>query len=418
MYFTTFKKKIKNTLIWSQKYTQTDMLYLAKGGAWLTFSQFVSAITAFITSVIFANFLSKETYGTYKYFLSIFGILSITTLLGMGGALINAVARGFEGSIKPVIKTRIHWGLLGALACLLVALFYFNQSNTTLAVSFLIGAIFIPFADALGAYDFFLQGKKLFNTSAQYSIISQIISTVILIVTLIITKNIIFIILAYLVPMVGLNWLFLKITLKKYSFNDKIDSQTISYGKHLSLMGIIDVIANYLDRLLIFHYLGAAEVAIYSFIIAPPELIKGLLKNLSLLLLPKFSQRTIKDIKKTIWKKTFIFGLIIFAITIFYILLAPIIFNIFFKKYSESILYSQFFSLSLITAVSILPYSALQSQMAKRSLYIYSYFSSIIQIVSLLILVYLYGIWGAILAKIISRTINLGIIFWLLKKSS
>ena len=44
-------------------------------------------------------------------------------------------------------------------------------------------------------------------------------------------------------------------------------------------------------RILAFHYLGAVELAIYSFAIAPPEQIKGVFKFLGTLALPKFSKR-------------------------------------------------------------------------------------------------------------------------------
>ena len=84
---------------------------------------------------------------------------------------------------------------------------------------------------------------------------------------------------------------FFKITLNKFPPNQNHDPETISYGKHLSFTGIIGTVATYLDRLLIFHYLGAVEVAIYSIAIAPPEQIKNLFKNIPTLAMPKLAQK-------------------------------------------------------------------------------------------------------------------------------
>jgi O-antigen/teichoic acid export membrane protein len=184
-------------LRWSEKYFKTDMVYLARGGFWLTLGQTISSLSSFLLVVAFANLLPKETYGTYKYVLSIAGILAISTLSGMSTAIIQAVARGYEGSLVPALKTKIRWGLLGGLAGLILAGYYFYQGNITLTVSFLISAVFLPFMDSFGIYDAFLQGRKLFDISAKYGIISQIIAVIILITTLFFTKNLFFILFVY-----------------------------------------------------------------------------------------------------------------------------------------------------------------------------------------------------------------------------
>ena len=72
------KEKIYNLLRWSEKYTKTDMVYLAHGGFWLSFGQIISSLSSFLLAIAFANLLPKETYGNYKYILSIASILPKT----------------------------------------------------------------------------------------------------------------------------------------------------------------------------------------------------------------------------------------------------------------------------------------------------------------------------------------------------
>ena len=85
---------IERGLLWSEKYIKTDMVYLARSGFWLLFGQGTTLLSVLALSIVFANFLPKETYGTYKYILSLTGIFSIFTLPGMTTALIRATARG------------------------------------------------------------------------------------------------------------------------------------------------------------------------------------------------------------------------------------------------------------------------------------------------------------------------------------
>ena len=51
------RNKAYNVLRWSEKYTKTDMLYLAKGGSWFTVGQVVSSSSVLLLAIAFANLL-------------------------------------------------------------------------------------------------------------------------------------------------------------------------------------------------------------------------------------------------------------------------------------------------------------------------------------------------------------------------
>ena len=242
------ENKIYKLLRKSEKYTKTDMVYLAKGGFWLTLNQVISSASAFLLVLAFANLLPKETYGEYKYILSILGILSIPTLGGMGTAVVQAVARGYEGSLSSALKVKIRWGLLSSLASLSLAGYYWFNGNTTLTFSFLIASIFLPFFDTLSIYNALLQGKKLFKIASKFGIISKIIATITMIIAILFSKNIFIILTTYLASYTLLRLIFLNITFKKHIKNNNEDSSTISYGKHLSLIGVISTIAAQIDK--------------------------------------------------------------------------------------------------------------------------------------------------------------------------
>lgn len=406
------KVKTHNFLRWTEQYTKTDMVYLAKGGFWLTLGQGISAISSFLLAIAFANLLPKETYGVYKYILSIAGLLAIPTLNGMNSAIIQATARGFEGSFIPAIKTKIRWGLLGGLFSLILSGYYYSQGNSVLVISFLIAAIFIPFMDSFGAYNALLQGKKLFKTSTQYTILSQLIAISSLIGTLFLTKNLFLIVLAYFTSWTLTRFIFLKITLKKFPPNQNQDPKTISYGKHLSLVGIVITIASYIDRLVLFHYLGATQLAIYSIAIAPPEQIKSIFKNLSILTLPKFAQSTKAEIRKTLPYKLFILFALLIGLIIAYTLAAPLLFKILFPKYIESVFYSQMSIFMIIGGMIPVLNSVLLAKQANPEIYKSNIYISVFQIIITLTLGYLFGIIGVITAKISVQIFGLISSFW------
>jgi O-antigen/teichoic acid export membrane protein len=394
------KSRTYDFLRWSQKYTGTDNVYLAKGGFWLTLGQIVSAGASFLLAIAFANLLDPVTYGNYRYILSITGILAISTLSGINTAITRSVARGYEGSIITGLKTKIHWGLIGSLVSLILAGYYHFNGNSTLTISFLIVSVFLPFIDSFGAYNAFLYGKKLFGKNSIYGIISQVAATTILIATLFVTKNIFVILLAYFISWTTMRLIFLVLAVKKFQNNNIQDPEVVSYGKKLSFIGIIGVVATNIDKVLLFHYLGATELAIYSFATIIPEKIKSAFKNIGVLALPKFSQKREREIQKTILPKIIKFAVLMGIIALVYALVAPLIYKLFFPQYLDSIKLSQLYAISFVVAPFSVITSYFESQKKISHLFQYMTISHIIGIIIIFLGIFFFGMMGAIIGKV------------------
>ena len=400
----------------SETFFKTDMIYLAKGGFWLILLQAVSTITGFALVIAFANLLPPETYGTYQFVLAAAALLSISTLAGLNTAAVRSVARGIEGTIIPGLKTKLRWGSLGSVASIALSIYYWSQGNIVLATSFLVVTVFLPLFYSLGISGALLSGKQLFKINAQYNIIGQLLSAVIVFIALYFTDNITIILLTYFASWTIIRTVLFKLTIRKYKTNDNEDVEMERYGKHLSIMGAMGNMGDYADKLLIFHYLGAVEVAVYSLAIAPVMQLKGLIKHLNTLALPKLSLRNIDEIRGKIIRKSLRVFFISLPLIGFYILAAPYVYKIFFPAYLESISYSRVFALVLaFTALGIMPTTALESQLEVKKKYILTSSSKILKILLMVILVIPYGIWGIIVAIIVTNIVTSLLSLWLVK---
>lgn len=400
------KHKIYNFLKWTEKWTKTDMVYLAKGGFWLTSAKIVSILASLLSSIAFANLLPKETYGTYRYILSIAGLLSIPTLNGINTSLVRSIAKGYEGSFIPALKTKMCWGTLGGLSSIALSIYYYTQGNNVLSVSLIIAAIFLPLMDPLYLYINLLNGKKLFKHSAKYSFAARIIPTASLIATIFLTSNILVIISIYFASNTLLRLFYLLLTLRRVKINTKLDDDVINFGKHLSLMGILGKISTYIDKILIFHYAGAATLAIYFLALTPFKQTQNFFTSLNMLALPKLSSINITEIKKTLPKKVIKSYLIIIPTIILYIIVAPLLFKLFYPQYLDSVSISRFFMLLLLFYPISMFGTAITAQAEKRKLYISSTSYALIRITMLFILVPTWGISGAITAILAASAIN------------
>lgn len=363
------KQIIYNLLRKSEKWTNTDMIYLTKGGAWLTINQVISSIASLTLAIAFANILSRETYGNYKYVVSIINLLMIFSLAGIGQSTTQAISRGFEGSFKKSFKIIFLFGLLGSLSSLLLAIYYCLQNNNLLAISFLIASVFIPSLKSFSIFQAYYQGKKYFKKIAISNIIIKLASTATLLLTIFLTNNFFFLILAFLIPPVIVKIYYYISTIKKCNLNDKEDPSTLNYGKHLSVMGVLKSIAGEADKIFVFHYIGSTELAVYSIALYSVAQLGSFINNIKTLAFPKLSESTIDNIKKTLPRKILSAEFIIIPLVIIYIIIAPILFPIFFPKYPESIIFTQILALTLIAYPRSLLSDALIAKQQTKSLY-------------------------------------------------
>lgn len=396
------RRKVYEILRWSEKYTKTDMVYFFHGSFWLNGAQFATALVGLLLAIAFANLVSQETYGTYKYILSLYGLFGVLSLSGLGGALARAVARGNEGELKKAIIFNLKFELLITLAGVIGAVYYFVHGNFVLALGLLIIGIFSPIKDSSELYNAYLAGKKDFRATSILGVLKSAISALWLFLTIIITKNPLLIVLSYFFINTALSSLFLWWIVKTRNPNQKEDEETTNLAKHTSLMGNVSNFVDQIDNILIFHFLGPISLAVYNFAQAIPEYLGGFLKNIGPLAMPKFAEINKDEAERAIRHKSaqvFLFGAAMAGI---YMIFAPIFFHIFFPKYLSSVLYSQVYSLMLLFS-AVLPMSYLDSRVAIREKYYVNIISASFKTVALVLGVIYFGIWGALLARLLSK---------------
>lgn len=421
MNISKIKEKIKSILLWSQKYTKTDMLYLAKGGFWLTFDQIASSAASLALALVFANLVPKDIYGTYKYILSIAGLLTAMTLTGMNTAVNQAVARGFEGTLKKSFWIQIKWNVILLVIALFGCLYYW-QNNKILAISLIIIGLASPIINSANTYIAFLNGKKQFKDIAKFGITSRLVSTISIILVIILSKNILILIVTYFASNAALNLFFYFYTIKKFKPNNNHEEKTLLFGKHLSLINVLSTVGTSLGNITIFHFLGSLPVALYNIACAPVEQINGANKNLISLISPKLASKSFEEINTNIYKRTRLAFLVGLAIALVYILIIPFIFKLFFPKYLDSVFLSQIYSLILpLTLPLTILSSALQAKlvhMPKNILYKIYTIPQIALIVLILVLTIMFGVIGTIMASIIHKFITCCIYLFYWKKIS
>lgn len=413
----TIKTNIYNLLRWSEKWTKTDMVYLAGGGFWLGLGYGVQMILGVILMIAFANLLPKDIFGTYQFVISMSAIIAIFTLTGMGTAIMRATAQGVKGALRYGFKVKLTWSIGIVVVAGIYTLYYFLKGNQVLAISFLIVGVLQPFISSFELYKSYFLGKQYFRQDAWWSMAQKVIPFIVILPTIFLTNNPIFIVLAYFASHASSLFLAYLFTVKKYHLSSIDNPEVKNYGKHLSIMKVFLVLYDNMDKVLLWHFLGAVPVAVYTLAHMPVLHFKNISQLIRSLTFPKLAQKDVEELKIILpskIKRYFLFVLLIVAI---YILTAPIIFKVLFPLYPEAVLYSQVLALSILFVPRSLLSQVFTAHAMKKEQYIFYITVPIVKIISLLILLPFWGIWGIIVSIFISETYSVILQSYLLNKS-
>jgi O-antigen/teichoic acid export membrane protein len=395
-------------LRWSEKYTKTDMLYLARGGLWSVIGQGVAILSTLALAMVVSRYVPKSIYGEYKYVLSIIALLSVFSLNGLSSSIFQSVAHGFDGALREAFWKNLRWSILVFAGALVIALYYFYFGNYPLALGILIGGSLSPFLASANLSSSFLLAKKDFARNAIYfDIVATIIPVTTLIITALLIQSSFFLVAAYFISNAVVALYLYRRIVRIYKPDARsIDSGMHSYGKHLSIMGVFGALAGSIDQVLLFHFVGPVQLAIYNFATAIPDQAKGPLKTFDSMVQARFATRTDLEIQGGAGHKIFILSIFYTVATIAYIIAAPFIYSIFFPGYIDSVFYSQIYALSILSFPLGIASSYLAVKKRVREQYIVTLSFAVFQIISMIIGVIWWGLIGVVVARVLSRTFS------------
>lgn len=391
--------RARSLLKWSERYTRTDMVYLAASGFWGNLGTLSVTVFSLALYLVFANVLPKTAFGTYQYLLSLGALIGALTFTGMNAAVSRSVARGHQGSLRQAVRFQLAWSWLPIAAGLMGAGYYAYQGNLALALGLLFVGVGTPLVNVFNTYSAHFVGTQDFRRVFLYNFAINVPFYAILITAAFLTVNPILLIgINMLIQVAG--YLAAYLHARKQVSNDSVEPGMLTYGTHLSAMGLPGTIAQHIDTVLAFQFLGPVGVAIYAFSTAIPERISGLFKFLPSAALPRFSNRPLKEVQSGILPRVLMLLPILLGTALLYAAVAPYIFLLLFPEYVEAVPYSAWYGLVLISVITQVVLAALSAHKQVRRLYAFNIMSPVMQVSLQLAGVILFGLWGLIAGRL------------------
>lgn len=387
--------------------------YTMKKGPVLMLGKGLAALISLVPILMLGALESKSTVGIYNYVLAIASIATLFTLPGMNNSLVRSVAQGRGGEITAVIRARIRWGFLGTCSLLIISLYYFIIDSQILALILLIVSLTIPFFNTFApTVQSFWHGKKYFGTQAFYSVVNKAGIALIVGIIIALTDNPVLLVSSFFIAA----WIIGKALYSSIAtpVPEPIHAETFSLGKHLTVMIAATKVANNIDKIIIWKLLGPISLATYALAQLPITKITETIP-FQPLILPIASTGDLNSVTKTSTLRYIGFLLFLSVPTALILSLsAPFFYTLVLPQYAQSI--PLFQSLTVLVALSplLIVDSLLIGTFQKKKLYLSQILPPLLKIVLLLILIPVYGIWGAVSALIISEIIRGGIALALL----
>ena len=397
---------INRLITWGERKVRTDLRYILHGGSWLVTGQMVGVAAALLVAMGYAHFLTKETYGTYKYVISVLGILSLFTLPGMENGAQRGFAQNKDRVFWDTLKYRLMGGVVATIICGAIGVYYYAQGNLILTGVFLACAPFLILMEPLIHYNTILTGRKLFKQATIYGVILQLSTSITIFVTVYLTNSIFTLMLVYVSAAVLFRGALFTYALRHNTLNNVRDPDSVSYGAHMSFLNMLGTASSKLDAILLFHFLGPIPLAIYSFAQAVAMNVQSSFKLVTgALAFPKFASQDKKVVKRTLMRKIYLSHAVTIPIAVMAVILIPLLYRFLFPQYLESIIYAQVMTGILAFAPLRFVSTAIAALASTKIIYKVNVTAPVLQAIFLLSFVPFLGIWGIIMATICQQFI-------------
>jgi O-antigen/teichoic acid export membrane protein len=296
---------------------------------------------------------------------------------------------------------------LGSLLLLIAALERWFVGETGVAAALAFSGALFPVYAICGLYGSILTGQERIPRLTKIAVANNTLFALCFFLVIWNTKELLPIFFAYL----GLDVLFRGfLTWNEVRRLPKQGSaaEHVKLGDHLNAIGILQALAAQLDQILLQRLGGYGTLANYSVATLIPEQIKDFVLAIGGVILRRFSRH---DENKKVLAQTrkhfrTMFGISV-LIFIAYAATAPFLIPWLFPQYGNEVLPSIAYALGILSFASMIGLNYLQAHHQLKALWAFYGTNTVLQITSNIILIPLFGSWGAIWSKTITRLAGL-----------
>ena len=253
------------------------IIYSLKNAPWALIGSLSAAVANYIILILLSKAYGIAASGEFRLLLSIFGMLSLLTLMDTGKVAIKYLVQGESGVIRPLFVQRVLFGLSGSLLGVLITIYY-KMDDNPLWITLAIMALLVPIVRPMGLLFQINQSKKLFKKNAliRIAIYGTIVCTC-LIVTQLEIDRIVFFSSFFITLAVFHGFLFMRYH-EVHERSHPNAQQMKRESRRLSYSGAFPIVLEHADKFLVSYFLGIEALGIYVIGVSTGRLLERFIK--------------------------------------------------------------------------------------------------------------------------------------------
>lgn len=377
--------------------------FLARQSFTVTTSYVIGALKGIITGYLVTRLFPPELYGAYKFALSIVGTIGFMTIPGIVSTLGTLIAKKQKDApVRSAIILYAIWCCVGSLfiAGSIVFLPYWHKESLWLLLV-IASLLFVPSTIGVHIFSALVRGTGRFDHALKASLMSNSFQVVgVLLVLWLRPSSILLLLCTSGIPSIvyaSYVWWWSRQFTSHSSFRPAV-WQSIS----LSIVSVPTTLSWYIDGLLVTAYFGLNQLAVLSVALLIPEQLKLWSKELFPILYASQAKGVDSWERRRKISRLAGLGTIFFVVGIaLFCMITPFIIPILFPYYDarEITFLTNIAACTLINTPSTLCTQYMEARGMIRELQWCTWLSSFFYVITLCILVPMYGPVGAILSR-------------------
>lgn len=392
-----------------------DAHYFARNSFWVLLGQVVGFLRGLVTGYLVPRFFDQEVYGEYQFILSAMGIIGVFGLSGLVTPVARAWSRGDSFSLNAVTRKQLLAASVGSFALLAAIPLLGRFGKAELWPLFAVAALLFPLPPVAAVrYGAYTIGKARFDIALRTNAVWSA-ATIVATAAIIAFHQSALLMLVASVTIPPIAYLWMARRFPDAGDDEKTSAGIVRYGLKLTLASLPADLAWYLDKLLISHFFGLNQLALFSVALIIPEQAKNFTKQFFPVAFAK--QAAAVDTPETRRKLSHAVGAgtAVFVVGIAaYVLVAPLAMPLLFPQYDAR----QLTILTCAAAAMIVANPAtlfaqyLEAQGMLRQIRISQWTAAAVFAVALCALIPTMGLLGAIVARGLFRGTYAGLSWW------
>jgi O-antigen/teichoic acid export membrane protein len=378
-----------------------------RGSILLSSGTLIASGIGFLQTLVLSNYLTGETFGTYRYVIAFIGSLGIFSLPGLSTALYQGLSHQKRPDVKKLITIRFLTALLGSIFVLGYSYWQLTTNGIapSLFWSYCAIAFIFPFSEAWNIYEPLYLSQGNYRGLSTATVIMRFVSSGVAIGVAFLAPHLALLTVGYMLSITIVRvFIYRKAKLPSYEPEAKDTATTLAYSWKLTAISIINIIGTYFDKLFLFHGLGAFEVASYSMATIFADQAKMVVKHIGTIELKNFVLLRGAEALAYMKKRTNLLLIMILPLYGLYVIGVFIFFRLF-PKYGQVFPLAVLYGTILFLSTKVYHRAFLEAHQQSKNLLIFNVFATATKIGGIIAFSFM-GIKGVVVALIFSELIT------------